>query len=189
MKLFSGLGKTEDMTPARKKELAVMALALLILLAGTFYSMKNFIWLNNIAEDASVGELKAPPVKPAAQSKIDIEGLEGKYDVYLRSRNFSGQLVMLAEAVGRYPIANASALFAEQAVEEYELPDIVPVVTIKALVLLDGVGVAALDIEGERPGQIVRKGFVFGAGKGKITSIDAGGVSWKWSNTQNRTNL
>ncbi|MDY9920224.1 MAG: hypothetical protein U2P59_00145 [Synergistota bacterium] len=189
MKLFSGLDMHKDMTPAVKREVAILAAALLILLAGTFYSMKNFIWLNNISEETTIGELKAPVANQPPKSNVDIEGLEDKYDVYLRSRNFSGQLVMLAEAVGRYPIANASSLFAEKAVEEYELPEIPPVLTIKALVILDGVGVAALDIEGERPGQIVRKGYVFGGGKGKITSIDAGGVSWKWSNTQNRTNL
>ena len=189
MKLFSGLGKKLDMTPAKKKEVAILAAALLILLAGTFYSMKNFIWLNNISEETSIGELKAPATNQLPKSKVDIEGLEGKYDVYLKSRNFSRQLVVLAEAVGRYPIANTSALFAEQAVEEYEIPDVAPIITIKALVMLDGVGVVALDIEGERPGQIVRKGYVFGGGKGKITGIDAGGVSWKWSNTQNRTDL
>lgn len=189
MKLFSGLGNYRDLTPAKRKELAIIAAALLILLPGVFYSMKNFIWLNNISEDSSIGELKVPDIQQAPEGKVDIDGLESKYDIYLKSRNFSGQLVMLAEATGRYPIANASAQFAEQAIEEYTVSDIVPVITIKALVMLEGVGVAALDIEGERSGQIVRKGYVFGGGKGKITGIDAGGVSWKWANTQNRTDL
>ena len=189
MKLFSGLGNYRDITPAKRKELAIIAAALLILLSGIFYSMKNFIWLNNISEDSSIGELKVPDIQQKFETKVDIEGLESKYDTYLKSRNFSGQLVMLAEATGRYPIANASVQFAEKAIEEYVVSDIVPVMTIKALVILEGVGVAALDIEGERPGQIVRKGYVFGGGKGKITGIDAGGVSWKWAKTQNRTNL
>lgn len=189
MKLSSGMEKYREMAPEAKKELFIAAAAFTFLLAATLFSISNFIWLNRVSNDKTVGEITAPQLQQAAKSKTDIEGLEKKYNVYLMSRNFSGQLVMLAEAVGRYPIANASAMFAEEAVTGYEIPDIVPVITIKALVLLEGTGAATLDIEGERPGQIVRKGYVFGGGKGKITGIDAGGVSWKWLNTQNRTNL
>ena len=189
MKLFPGLEKYKEMTPEAKKEFSQTATAFIVLLAATIFGIYNFILLNRASDDKALGDISIPLVQQPSKSKTDIEGLEEKYNVYLMSRNFSGQLVMLAEAVGRYPIANASAMFAEQAVTEYEVPDVVPVITIKALVLLEGLGVATLDIEGERPGQIVRKGYVFGGGKGKITGIDAGGVSWKWSNTQNRTNL
>ena len=95
MKLFPGLEKYKDMTLEAKRELSHTAAAFIVLLAATIFGIYNFIMLNSASEDKAAGDISIPLVQQPSKSKTDIEGLEEKYNVYLMSRNFSGQLVML----------------------------------------------------------------------------------------------
>lgn len=192
MKLSSAMQNIQDLSPEDKKELMTATVMFLIFTVSAVFSLMNFMWLNNPADTSVTADMPVPKVSGGGNAALNIEELVAKYDAYNKSRTYSSQLVTLAEAVGRCPITDASEQINKimaKTPEKYEVPDVVPVITIKALVIMEGTGVATLDIEGERPGQIARSGYVFGAGKGKITSIDAGGVNWKWANKKYRTNL
>lgn len=193
MKLTSKLADIKNMSPDEKKEMMVIALLILFFVSLAMYSMNNFINLLNMSGSAVNVETGSKPAAGTSKEAANIEDIEPKYRDYVKVRTYSSQLVTLAEAVGRYPIANASEEFAARSLVKEDvledIPEIIPMVVIKALVVMSGEGVAALDIEGERPGLIVSRGTVFGGGKGKIMSIDAGGVSWKWADKKYRTDL
>ena len=193
MKLTSKFNDLKDMSPADKKEMMIIALLILFFAGLAMYSMNNFITLLNLSGSAANVETEIKPPAGTSKEAASIEDIEPKYRDYLKARTNSRQLATLAEAVGRYPIANASEEFAARSLVKVDvledIPEIIPTIAIKALVIMSGEGVAALDIEGERPGLIVSRGTVFGGGKGKIMSIDAGGVSWKWADKKYRTDL
>jgi len=191
MNLPSMMQNMQDMSPEDKKELMLAAALFLFFSFSAVFSLMNFMWLNNPTDTSVTRDIPVPKISGTGKTS-NIEDLVAKYDAYNKSRTYSGQMVTLAEAVGRCPITDASAQIGKimsSSPEKYEVPEVVPVIAIKALVIMEGTGVATLDIEGERSGQIVRSGYVFGGGKGKITSIDAGGVDWKWANKKYRTNL
>ena len=192
MKLFSGIQDLSAIPPEEKRELLLAAVMFVFFGLAAIFTMINFMNLNNLPETSITGDVPIPAVTEKANSNVKIDELGAKYDAYVKSRTYSGQLVTLAEAVGRFPITDMTDTIdkvAAKSPEKYEVPEIVPVITIKALVIMEGTGIATLDIEGERPGQIVRNGYVFGGGKGEITNINAGGVSWKWANKKYHTDL
>ncbi|MDD4160481.1 MAG: hypothetical protein PHO18_06000 [Synergistaceae bacterium] len=193
MMLTSKIDDVRNMSLSEKKELFIFAAFFIFFTALALWSMNNFITLLNISEPMT--DIAPGVISPAGTSKdaAKIEDLEPKYRDYIKMRTYSSQMVALAEAVDRYPIANAAEELAARSVVKEdvleEIPEIIPIVTIKALVVMSGEGVATLDIEGERPGLIVSRGTVFGGGKGRIISIDSGGVSWKWADKKYRTDL
>lgn len=193
MKLTSKFTDIRNMSPDEKKEMRIIALLIVFFAGLAMYSMNNFITLLNMSGSAADVETVSKPAAGTSKEAANIEDIEPKYRDYVKVRTYSSQLVTLAEAVGRYPIGNASEEFAARSLVKVDvledIPEIIPTMAIKALVVMSGEGVAALDIEGERPGLIVSRGTVFGGGKGKIMSIDAGGVSWKWADKKYRTDL
>lgn len=193
MKFTSKFNDIRDMSPAQKKDMIIIGLLIIFFTGLAMYSMNNFINLLNLSGSTADIGTGVKPATGTSKEAANIEDIEPKYRDYVKVRTYSRQLVTLAEAVGRYPIANASEEFAARSLVKVDvledIPEIIPMVVIKALVVMSGEGVAALDIEGERPGLIVSRGTVFGGGKGKIMSIDAGGVSWKWADKKYRTDL
>ena len=194
MKLFSGNGASavdlKTMSPEDKKELTLVVVAFVCFAALAVFSMMNFVWLNNMsASDVNAGDLPMPVLNEAGAG-TNANDLGAKYDDYVKYRTYSGQMVTLASAVGRYPIADAAATLVVEAPASEVIPvEAPPSFTIKALVMMGNSGAATVDIDGERPGTIIRSGSAFGGNKGRITAIDAGGVSWTWSGKKYRTNL
>lgn len=171
-------------SPEEKRELVYFLLLFSLFSAAAVTSIVNFWWLNSTSDAA--GEVKELPKMPTGgEVNAKIAALTAKHKNFLRYRNGSGELVKLAEAVGRYPVA----VLPPPVSEEFAVPEFPPQIRIKALVLMGGGSIATLDIENEGQGIIVRQGTVFGGGKGKITAIDNKGVSWTWSNKKYRTDL
>ena len=170
-------------SPEEKKELLFFVLLFLLFSAAAVTSVVNFWWLNTSKDKANI--LQVPQMPAGSEINARLSAFTQKYDVFLRYRNESRQLVELAETVGRYPVSVLSRPVAQ----EFSVPDFAPQIQIRALVVMGSGGVATLDIENETPGMLVRQGTVFGGGKGKITAIDPKGVSWTWSNKKYRTDL
>ena len=193
MSIFTNKGANlfglRDMSPADKKEFALVAVLFVCFAALTVVSLMNFIWLNRMAENnAGANAPEASVVQAAGETGSG--DLAAKYDDYVKYRTYSGQMVTLASAVGRYPIADAASTLVVEAPASEVIPvEAPPSFTIKALVMMGNSGAATVDIDGERPGTIIRSGSAFGGNKGRITAIDAGGVSWTWSGKKYRTNL
>jgi hypothetical protein len=193
MKLFSGSRGFDTMTSDEKKELYLAAAAFIFFSLAAALSMRNFIWLNNISASDMVA-VRETPSRQESKPDALIGSIRAKYDAYVRMRTYGSQLVTLAEAVGRYPVEDPSVRLASAAPlipppVKYKVQDFPPSMEVKAIVILDGDAAAVLNIQGERPGQVARAGYIFGGGKGRITSIDAGGVNWKWANKKQRTVL
>ena len=172
-------------SPEEKKELLYFLVLFLLFSVAAITSVVNFGWLN-ISGD-TVNETQFPPIGNGGEINAKINAFNTKYDLFMKRRNDSKQLVELAQTVGKYPVALLPANV--QTAEKLEVPDFAPQIGIKALVVMGSGGVATLDIENETPGLIVRPGTVFGGGKGKIIAIDSKGVGWTWSNKKYRTNL
>ena len=172
-------------SPEEKKELLYFLMLFLLFFAAAITSVVNFGWLN-ISGDTVI-ESTFPQIGSGGGINTKINTFNTKYDVFMKRRNDSKQLVELAQTVGKYPVALLPANI--QTAEKFEVPDFAPQIGIKALVVMGSGGVATLDIENETPGLIVRPGTVFGGGKGKIIAIDAKGVGWTWSNKKYRTDL
>lgn len=193
MKLFSGNGadalSMKSMSPEDKKEFTLVVVAFICFAALAVFSMMNFVWLNNMSGEEAVGDIPMPTLSEAGAG-TNANDLGVKYDDYVKYRTYSGQMVTLASAVGRYPVADAASTLVVEAPASEVIPaEAPPMFTIKALVMMGGDGAATVDIDGERPGTIIRSGYAFGGNKGRVTSIDAGGVNWTWLGKKYRTNL
>lgn len=171
-------------SPEAKKELLLFVAAFMLFALASVFTMMNYIWLTNMrASDMDSGGGRAA-ASPEVRAKA--EAVMGKYNAYIKYKEQSERVVALSEAVGRYPVA---VLPKPVVTEDLEVPETPPIVTIRALVVMGKGGAATLDIEGERPGTVMRPGSVFGGGKGRITAIDSKGVSWIWANKKYRTEL
>lgn len=170
-------------SPEEKKELIYFLLLFFLFTGAAVTSVVNFWWLNTSKDE--VNAMPVPQMQAGSEINTRLSEFTRKYDLFMRYRNESRQLVELAETVGRYPVA----LLSKPVAQEFSVPDFAPQIQIKALVVMGNGGVATLDIENETPGMLVRPGTVFGGGKGKITAIDTKGVSWTWSNKKYRTDL
>ena len=177
----------KNMSANQKKEMLLVSAAFVLFTGLAVFSMMNFVWLNSMSE----GDVPAEMVTPTSpgRNRDEIDGITNAYDSYVKYRTFSGQMVTLASSVGRYPIAEGASLAPEVPVEQVLVETVPPSMTIKALVVLGADGAATVDIDSEKAGMVVHKGSTFDGGKGKITAIDAGGVSWTWSGKKYRTNL
>lgn len=171
-------------SPEEHKKMLFFCAAFMLFACASAFSITNYIWLNRIS--GSLPIVNDGPTAEEHDIKARADVLNNKFGAYMEFRKNSEQLVSLAEAVGRYPVAMLPLPVAT----ELSVPEMAPPsVTVKAIVVMDRTGVATLDIEGEPPGQIMRQGSVFGGGKGKITGIDEGGVSWTWTKKKYRTEL
>ena len=107
---------------------------------------------------------------------------------YQHYKTKSERILVLAEALGQPPITELN-MGEGLGGGALAVPDFVPDVSIKALIVMDSGKAATLNIDGETPGQIFQQGAAFGNGKGKIIGIDSNGVSWTWLNKKHRTDL
>lgn len=171
-------------SPEERKKNYVYILILILLLLLVLYTMRNFVEVNSLNSGAPLHS------EPSAADNNTINAareLNAKYEAYLKLREESPQLAALAEAVGRSPVA--SVVPPPSLASDTSVPEFVPTVTIKALVVLGSDKICTLDIDGEESGKIFKPGATFGGGKGKILSIDAKGVDWTWANKKYRTSL
>lgn len=113
------------------------------------------------------------------------DGLDEKSASYKEYAEGGALLFALDHAAGRSPF---DRLKAEEETPPEEAPA-PPEIAVKALIVMETSSAAGLAIEGEPDLAVVQKGYVFGGGKGVITSIDPRGVSWTWSNKKYRTEL
>ncbi len=185
--LFQKMRRSEAaLSPEEKRREYTFVLLLVVFFAAALFTMRNFIAMNSILiDDVGQNVPQMPRGNKAGESAA--KALGAKYEAFRRLREQSPELVTLSDAIGRSPVA--AVVPPPSLASETSVPDFVPTVTIKALVVLGGSTVCTLDIDGEAPGQIFKPGMTFGDGKGKILAIDSKGVSWRWANKNHRTDL
>ncbi len=183
--LFQRMRRGEAVkSPEERKKEYIFVLLLAVFLAAAVFTMRNFIAMNSIVvDDGSVGG----QTTGGAQAAESAKALNAKYEAFRKLRDQSPELVALSDAIGRSPVAAVTP--PPSLASDTKVPDFVPVVAIKGLVVLGASTVCTLDIDGEEPGLIFKPGMTFGGGKGKILSIDSKGVSWRWANKNHRTDL
>jgi len=191
MKLFSSINiimpNLRDKSTDEKHEFIFIAVAFFCFASLAALSMINFMWLINMSGQHMSGE---PEIQNNRTDKaaISIDDIRSKYNIYLNYKTYSSQGVSLAASTGRSPVSDPATMISDVNAAAI-IKEIIPLMKIKALVVLDGVGVATLDIDSELRGIVVHVGSVFGGGKGKITAIDAKGVYWTWSGKKHHTGL
>ncbi|MDO4560562.1 MAG: hypothetical protein Q4C86_06395 [bacterium] len=185
--LFQKMRRSEAaLSPEEKKKEYMFVLLLAVFFAAAMFTMRNFIAMNGIlVDDEGQAVSQTPRGNQAGESAA--KALGAKYEAFKKLRDQSPELVTLSDAIGRSPVA--AVVPPPSLASETSVPDFVPTVTIKALVVLGGSTICTLDIDGEAPGQIFKPGMTFGGGKGKILAIDSKGVSWRWANKNHRTDL
>ena len=185
--LFQKMRRSEAaLSPEEKRKEYIFVLLLMVFFAAALFTMRNFIAMNSILiDDVGQSVPQMPRGNKAGESAAKAFG--AKYEAFRRLREQSPELVTLSDAIGRSPVA--AVVPPPSLASDTSVPDFVPTVTIKALVVLGGSTVCTLDIDGEAPGQIFKPGMAFGDGKGKILAIDSKGVSWRWANKNHRTDL
>ncbi len=170
-------------SPEEKKKLAIFALSALFFISASVFSMWNYVALNRSSGDLSDINMTSGSEGANAEVQSKAEEINTKMECYTKYSMDSQQLLSLAEAVGKSPLDPLPAISAA----EVAVPDMLPSISIKALVIMDTGRAATLDIDGEEPGQIMRVDSVFGNGKGKVTGIDSKGVDWTWLMKNYRT--
>lgn len=172
------------MSPEDKKKSYISTAAIIVMGAASVYTFYNFTSVMNLGFEKSAHE-GMPRMN--VEVKRRAESLNAKYEAFITLREQSPELAALEESVGRSPIAQVTP--PPKSASETSVPDFIPTVKIKALIVLGEKSVCTLDIDGEEAGQILQQGASFGGGKGKILSIDPKGVSWQWANKKYRTEL
>ncbi|WP_281691803.1 hypothetical protein [Cloacibacillus porcorum] len=172
-------------SPEERKKEYIFVLLLFVFFAAAVFTMRNFIAMNGITAD---GEALSSQQMPRGNQALEsAKALNAKYEAFRKMREQSPELVALSDAIGRSPVA--AVVPSPSLAADTSVPEFVPTVTIKGLVVLGGSTICTLDIDGEESGQIFKPGMTFGGGKGKILSIDSKGVSWRWANKNHRTDL
>ena len=166
-----------------KKKLVIFALSALFFISASIFSMWNYITLNKSSVGLGDIEMSNSPAGPGEEVRGKAEEINTKMDNYIKYSRDSKQLLALAAAVGKSPLAPLQAISSA----EMAVPDMPPSISIKALVIMENGRAVTLDIDGEVPGQIMRVGSVFGNGRGKVTGIDSKGVNWTWLMKNYRT--
>lgn len=172
-------------SPEERKKVYVYAGTLILFSAAAVYSFTNFIKINKI----SAASMEVPSVQIPVDTGIKeaAKKMNDQYSAYIKLREETPELVALSEAVGRSPVSAVVPPPAQA--PDTKVPDFVPTLKIRALVVLGGTSICTLDIDDEEPGKIFKPGAIFGKGKGRILSIDSEGVSWQWANKKHRTKL
>ena len=172
-------------SPEERKKEYIFVLLLFVFFAAAVFTMRNFIAMNGITADGE--DLSSQQMPRGNQALESAKALNAKYEAFRKMREQSPELVALSDAIGRSPVA--AVVPSPSLAADTSVPEFVPTVTIKGLVVLGGSTICTLDIDGEESGQIFKPGMTFGGGKGKILSIDSKGVSWRWTNKNHRTDL
>ena len=168
-----------------QRELLLYLVLLILLAAASIFGVSNFIYMNKAGMGRDNPAFSDNSSAPKGIAEVD--ALNKKMEAYSVYKNESGRMAVLAEAIGKNPVASFPVPVSSS--PELAVPEFVPSMVIKALLVMDSASVVTLDIEGEEPGQIFKKDSVFGQGRGKITAIDTKGVSWTWAKKKHRTDL
>ena len=172
-------------SPEERKKEYIFVLLLFVFFAAAVFTMRNFIAMNGITADGE--DLSSQQMPRGNQALESAKALNAKYEAFRKMREQSPELVALSDAIGRSPVA--AVVPSPSLAADTSVPEFVPTVTIKGLVVLGGSTICTLDIDGEESGQIFKPGMTFGGGKGKSLSIDSKGVSWRWANLMLRPPL
>lgn len=169
-----------------RKKIYIFFALFVFFASAAFISMGNFVWLNEVNQSDVF--TASGSSGPSAEAITKVENIKNKNMAYQHYKTKSERILVLAEALGQPPITELN-MGEGLGGGALAVPDFVPDVSIKALIVMDSGKAATLNIDGETPGQIFQQGAAFGNGKGKIIGIDSNGVSWTWLNKKHRTDL
>ena len=172
------------------KEKTVISLLIVMVLAlGFAWSFVVFRKTEAILSGEYAQQLQETPPVPDATANEEISAVQ-QTNAALTSigeaRRQSMQTALLAEATGRFPIANREMIPAlrvavvQQTDPEAVVEDSPPEITVRAVLLLGQTAIATIDIAGDGDGIIVQPGTRFDGGSGKILSINSKGVKYQW---------
>ena len=172
------------------KEKTVISLLIVMVLAlGFAWSFVVFRKTEAILSGEYAQQLLETPSVPDTTAKDEITAVQQTNTALAsigEARRQSMQTALLAEATGRFPIANGEmipalrAAVVQQADPEAVIEDSPPSITVRAVLLLGQTAIATIDIAGEGDGIIVQPGTRFDGGSGKILSINSKGVKYQW---------
>ena len=174
-----------------KEKTIISLLILTVLTLGCAWSFMQFQKTQAILSGEYTSQMQEAPPQPDTAAKDEIQGVQ-QTNTALSSigeaRRQSMQTALLAEATGRFPIANGETIPALRAAivvpagsgEAVVVEDSPPAITVRAVLLLGQTAIATIDIADEGDGIIVQPGTRFDGGSGKILSITSKGVKYQW---------
>ena len=172
------------------KEKTIISLLIVMVLAlGCAWSFMQFQKTQAILSGEYALQLQETPPVPDTAAQDEIVGVQQTNTALAsigEARRQSMQTALLAEATGRFPIANGEMIPAlrgavvQQTDPEAVVEDSPPEITVRAVLLLGQTAIATIDIAGEGDGIIVQPGTRFDGGSGKRLSINSKGVKYQW---------
>lgn len=168
---------------------------IMLLLAGTAWSGSLF---NQYVDRAVETPIVAPPMQDqASKDQVRLDGLVQRFSDAQRVR-MRGAMVANAIVNGnREPFVRTysetmleakalSATGGEEAVPQPAIPvyipeKIPPIMFVRAVMVVEKTAMAIMDIEGVGTGIIVRKGYSFNGGEGRVLHIGPDKVTVQWS--------
>lgn len=176
-------------------------IAILLLLAGAVWSGWNFrqyIELNQ-QEEITIPPVESVSAKDAVRLEKVIDDFRAAVDTRTRSLTLAGAVIeasrqpfvptMQASAIPE-PGAGAGAGSGgtdvaaggiETSIPVYVREIIPPIMFVRAIMVAGNQSMAIMDIEGVGTGIIVKNGYSFGNGEGKVVRIGADKVTVRWS--------
>ncbi|NLK19825.1 MAG: hypothetical protein GX310_08530 [Synergistaceae bacterium] len=172
--------------------------AILLLLAGAVWSgwnFKQYIDLNQ-EEQITVPPVEAQSEKDSARLEKVIDEFRVAVDTRTRSLTLAGAVIeasrrpfvptMQASAIpepgeGAASGADVPSGGVEAAIPVYVREVIPPIMFVRAIMVAGNQSMAIMDIEGVGTGIIVKNGYSFGNGEGKVVRIGADKVTVRWS--------
>ena len=171
-----------------KEKTIISLLILTVLTLGCAWSFMQFQKTQAILSGEYTSQIQETPPQPDTAAKDEINAVQ-QTNTALSSigeaRRQSMQTALLAEATGRFPIANGEMIPALRVAIVQTDPEAVieespPLITVRAVLLLGQTTIATIDIAGEGDGIIVQPGTRFDGSNGRILSIDPKGVKYQW---------
>ena len=184
-----------------KGNLEKMLLSLVVVVILALASGWSFMQFTTIQQIVSGEYEKMPPLPPvvmdenAMKEKDDVAQTEKQLSSVEEAKRQAMMSAQLAESTGVFPIAKAETLLGATALQplsptgEVVLEELPPAVTVRAIMSLNNVTLATVDIENEEPGKIIRVGSTFDGGRGVITSIKTGGIKYRWKKKTHEVQL
>lgn len=172
--------------------------AILLLLAGAVWSgwnFKQYIDLNQ-EEQITVPPVEAQSAKDSARLEKVIDEFRVAVDTRTRSLTLAGAVIeasrrpfvptMQASAIPEPGEGAAAGVDAPSGGVEAAIPVFVrevipPIMFVRAIMVAGNQSMAIMDIEGVGTGIIVKNGYSFGNGEGKVVRIGADKVTVRWS--------
>lgn len=177
---------------------AMRWLLFLVLLAGTIWSGFMF---KKVLDFSKPTQIKLPPAKNlAAQDAQRLDGIIESFRSAVLARTGSSSIAVAAATSSRKPfvptlkpvedfLASTEKNTDNGAISEKELAEILkqpeevipPLITVRAIMTIGGRSNAVLDIENEGEAIIVKPGYTFGDGEGRVKRITSNKVIVTWA--------